>query len=811
MTLTLMERKKFYKRSASALERNIYVLQECPHLLHSCLRNASKTVERNVVIPDGVSASWMEWNWLPAYPKTEISHDMRCFALSPDKKLLAGGKGRHIFLFDACSLEKVLGPIEVTETGDDIKHLEFSPEGKLVFFGKLDKWFSVEQGCVKEFPQFAENCRWYEWGSFISGGRYIVVKVADHRPFPTVGGHPFTTSKHSLTCLTSIFVMWATQELHQMQNNENVSCDILDHMLLCAANLSARPEMDEFQVKALLELYILRVWNSKQKLEWGSILERRISFQLASFMDDCGDGGGGGGKTKNLCRECSEFERSNREITLAIVRQRVIDLYLEIFEYQLWDVQSGRPVLEEAFSSRSSVELSPFSYLCHLTTALTNRELTTCSDIDMNALDRHITNTYARLPRYLYPELWSWLRPAIKDSRISLDRKWIAIRHHNEYVLLYEKRNHFDYVNPVHVIKLMKHFAFTDDSMFLVYSTFDKSLHALHLHTGTILSSVSGFSPLLFAPKKQLGYFFHVHDGERIRSVKDLPRSLFRLISFQSGKTSLEATFISAGTIFSLFRDAEYRDTTADVKSCVFSQNGNLIATHLGTKILLFDCGKLLYSFCEDRHECDISYLVFSPDSTLLLYCIQNSIAFPHFKVWDVQNRVFLTSFVSPSRLLSIGCCCFSSDNTKLVICGECSIEIWEYATRPCRLMKSVETDVIYTEDESFTYCTVSPENDLLACCIVDRILLYPLNTSTDQSILELPRGHLGKVDFCQFLKGNRYLISYGVDGTVFLWDLSEWKSIAYAKIAQGRERIITMAVTPELDTAVCLDFLLGV
>ena len=105
---------------------------------------------------------------------------------------------------------------------------------------------------------------------------------------------------------------------------------------------------------------------------------------------------------------------------------------------------------------------------------------------------------------------------------------------------------------------------------------------------------------------------------------------------------------------------------------------------------------------------------------------------------------------------------------------------------------------------DKFTHCTVSPENDLLACCITDKIFLFPLKTSTDQCVEQLPCAHLGKVEFCQFLKGNRYLISYGVDGTVFLWDLSEWKAVAFVKIALGRESIISMAVSSEEDKLLC-------
>jgi len=37
------------------------------------------------------------------------------------------------------------------------------------------------------------------------------------------------------------------------------------------------------------------------------------------------------------------------------------------------------------------------------------------------------------------------------------------------------------------------------------------------------------------------------------------------------------------------------------------------------------------------------------------------------------------------------------------------------------------------------------------------------------------------------------------------LWDLGEWKAVAFAKIAQGRESIVSMALSAEVDKAVCL------
>jgi len=39
----------------------------------------------------------------------------------------------------------------------------------------------------------------------------------------------------------------------------------------------------------------------------------------------------------------------------------------------------------------------------------------------------------------------------------------------------------------------------------------------------------------------------------------------------------------------------------------------------------------------------------------------------------------------------------------------------------------------------------------------------------------------------------------------VFLWDLSEWKVASFAKIAQGRESFVSMAVSAQGDKVVCV------
>ncbi|KAJ7388178.1 hypothetical protein OS493_039377 [Desmophyllum pertusum] len=90
-----------------------------------------------------------------AFPDIDIRiGNMHCFATSSDKKTVAGAKDRSLLFFDAstCTAGTVGGPFEISgDTIDKIDQLEFSPDGKFVFFGRLDKWFSVERGCVEDF------------------------------------------------------------------------------------------------------------------------------------------------------------------------------------------------------------------------------------------------------------------------------------------------------------------------------------------------------------------------------------------------------------------------------------------------------------------------------------------------------------------------------------------------------------------------------------------------------------------------------------------------------------------------------------
>ena len=136
-------------------------------------------------------------------------------------------------------------------------------------------------------------------------------------------------------------------------------------------------------------------------------------------------------------------------------------------------------------------------------------------------------------------------------------------------------------------------------------------------------------------------------------------------------------------------------------------------------------------------------------------------------------------------------------------MCGEYEIEIWEYADQNCRCLTRFAVEKPYNSVK-FSQCSVSSDNQFLVCCIADVILVYRLHASDINSSKRVFRGHLGRIEFCRFLKVNRYLISYGADGMVFLWDLTELKAVGFAKVIQDQDSILTMAVSPEEDRAVC-------
>ena len=386
-----------------------------------------------------------------------------------------------------------------------------------------------------------------------------------------------------------------------------------------------------------------------------------------------------------------------------------------------------------------------------------------------------------------------------------------------------------------HRITQVKYLTFTYDDLYVVYLSHENLLHALSLQKGTVFTSVSGRYCCYFTREKRVGYLFRSGTEERAIFLTSLlnPCKFFPVLPGQDGEVgeTTAAIFSSSDTVksisseslitswrlvdhnrgfsfepFSESSSVGSRSQVIKIQNCVFSIDGKLLAFQQHTQIKQCIVEEFETSQCT-VFEADFSFtdlcLTFSLDGVFLLFSIRENCSDQHFYVWNVQEKVLSKSFSSPC-LFSIDNFCLSPGNRNLILCGdEYEIEIWEFSLYPCHLLKRICVERSFNPVK-FSHCVVSQDTELLVCCLANVIFVHSLQVADIHSSKRVLRGHLGKIEFCKFLKRNRYLISYAVDGMVFLWDISESKAIGFARIAKGREKILCMAVSPDEDRAVC-------
>ena len=989
-----VSKQKILQEILFVIESNVLVLLECPHLLHSCIRNASNVVQETVSIPQ-VSNPWLEWisNYVFPFAVDRNITSMHCSATAPDDWIVAGAIDRSLHFFDASTLERVSGPFDL---GNDaiggITHLEFTPDGKFLFFGRLDKWFSVERDCVEDFPQFSANFHMYKWGVFTREGQCIVVKTSSSKPI---------TCRNKF-CLPNLLALWALKEIEQSGDDE--------------MTVSFCPDACDQQEPC-----------SKAGLEVQSLLERlgmrkSLAEGLGEVRKGYDDSSGSQGYSCRYCDKLKELTRAKQEPSLENVRKLVIEFYPCIFHYQVWDRQSGLPLLQQVFLQ--NIQLNPLTYLCHcvcseaglkmkfsgiekamslcniaIVTAVCrfsvefkslleeqckpylNRKMIEFWRLYRNQLtyehwdfseEHGKSNLTLLMEEHLKPYLHQLMAEHLKSYRHQpmkkhreyyvgqlMEEEWGSIEEHRklylnqlmeehptsylhqlmeehlksylhqlveEHLKLYlhrpmkkhrecylgqlmeerwksvikqntnlqgfvspelfrgvhddafkinlwrnipkgfqnlldcfngeiltcvspemkwviqyddslqvsklqtgnQEEHHIQIEKPVHTLSKFTRFTFSKDDLFFVHQSSVGSLQALSFKTGKVLSSVSGCNVGYFTRERQAGYLFRCGTEETaifltslFSPFKFLPASNVTpsfvgksmAVMFRSSNAVVSVSSDSMVTLMqnSTFADKEVitedcigRLTASSpqsltVKNCALSSDGRLIAIHHESKIELYSLTesklKFLYSKCESTVTC----FAFSGDSTPLFLCTQGSGINSYFHVWDIQEDVVSARLDSRVNLTP-ECCCLSSD--KVVLCGNYTIEIWEYAEHTCRLITRLSVEKPYNLVR-FSQCTLSVDDQFLVCCIADVILVYSLLTSNIDSSKQVFRGHLGRIESFRLLKINRYLISYGIDGMVFLWDISQSKAVGFIRIAERQESIVSMAVSPEEDRAV--------
>ena len=401
----------------------------------------------------------------------------------------------------------------------------------------------------------------------------------------------------------------------------------------------------------------------------------------------------------------------------------------------------------------------------------------------------------------------------------------------------FQEQDSFDYRSEKQEYRItqVKYLTFTYDDLYVVYMSYEDLVHALSLQTGTIFTSVSGRNCCYFARERRVGYLFRSGTEEKVIFLTSLlnPCNFFPHLPGQDGElgettaaifsSSDTVKYINSESLITSWRLVDHnlgfsfepfyescsvgsRSWAIKIQNCVFSTDGKLLAFQQHTQIKQCLVEEFEKSQCT-VFEADFSFtdlcLTFSSDGVFLLFSIQDNFRGHLFYVWDVQGKVLSKSFSLPS-LLSIDSFCLSSDNRNLVLCGgEYEIEIREFGLYPRHLLETICVERSFNPVK-FSHCAVSQDSELLVCCLGNVIFVHSLQVANIHSSKRVLHGHIGKIEFCKFLKRNRYLISYAVDGMVFLWDISESKAIGFARIAKGREKILCMAVSPDEDRAVC-------
>ena len=895
------KKQDLLREIAQVLLSNTFILFECPQLLHSCLRTASSAVQETLLLTK-FPVPWFECTVLATVDPAIA--DMNCFATSCDNETVVGAKGRSLMFFDARRAQRADGPFEISEQIiHNISHLEYSRDSKFIFFGRLDKWFSVERKCVEDFLQFDWNATVYQWGFHTRDGESIVVKR---------NMEDFSCSWSENTCLGNLLALWAVKEIKESRDDVP---SLYEELVV------------DGPIKCLLK-YIPFKTNQTRPHE-------KIRDLRSILIGPC----------RFCCKLCSLTVEGYKKMSLRAVREKIIEIYPWIFQWQILDLKTGRPVLERVFAR--NIQLDPFTYICHVS-YFVNRGAMEIAFSDFSVCNIAIVTAIRYLegimnlklewepPVELKPAKMSDLKPEptvkleelledllMRDIALrlteelkrrvnlnletrqiimkleqgleqGLDRKegvWESylrvlkkekmemhpylvkeFQHRsinfedykyfpeglhdeesiaNEDIPIYlspggkwvlevdgfrnknvlRKRNRelsCDHETPQRDIGKFTRFSFTKDDLYLVYLTDNGSLRALSLETGTVLTTVTSNHIIYFTKQHECGFLFYSDTEEKAILFSDLSNP-FKFISASPVKLpevekAITAVFCSTNTVLSVGSDlkvsfwqtAEAKDSSSfisqslhdtsdiQVKDCALSPNGQLIAIHQGSKLVLytftdFSLVETRTVFTEEFGD-TISSLTFSGDGTSLLFCIQAWQSFTRGDVWDVVGK-FVSSSVKSQALVAVECCCISSGKQEIMLCGKYQIEIWKYGERSYHLSTTIRVEEMY-HSVTFSQCIVSSDDQLLVCCIANTILVYRRSASDIISSKRVLLGHLGKIEFCRFLKENRYLISYSIDSMVFLWDTIEFKAVGFARIPL--DTIACMAVSPDEEKVVC-------
>ena len=246
-------------------------------------------------------------------------------AVSSDKKTVARTDGRSLLFANTATQETVSGPFEIgQDVIEEIITLGFGVGDKFLFFGRLDKWFSVERECVEDFHQFSGSSINYDYGGIrLNGGAYISVQRNNF-------SYLCSTCRYQ-HCVLVLLVLWVVQELNCWLDDESTSS--------VSWLPVSRETSQEGRTKHLLQ-NLLQNFGIEPKLY-------QAPDNSIPLDPSC-----------TYCNRLKKLIDPEKEAPLVAVRQVILELYPQIFKDQVWNIETGRPELEEVFSRDVEGQLS---------------------------------------------------------------------------------------------------------------------------------------------------------------------------------------------------------------------------------------------------------------------------------------------------------------------------------------------------------------------------------------------------------------------------------------------------------------------
>ena len=293
------QKRDILKNIADVIYCHVFQFLACPNILQLCVRSS-------IALRENVWSAPLSEGYVSGLCFHRI-HSPGTFAVTSDKKKVVWTNGRLLFFADAATLETTGRRFEISEElVKQIGGVSFSPDGKFLFFGRLDKWFSVERGCVEDLPQFSENSVFY-YSLYFWDERYVF-------------GHTSHPAFFYECCVVDILALWAVLE---MDEQDDMTCKF---GRLSETISKIRTPLGRSTVLLLQYLGIDRKLYQTR--------ETPVPYNPAC----------------SCCQRFKALSDSQQESSLSEVRKLIIDLYPQIITDQLWNFETGISVLQDAFS-----------------------------------------------------------------------------------------------------------------------------------------------------------------------------------------------------------------------------------------------------------------------------------------------------------------------------------------------------------------------------------------------------------------------------------------------------------------------------